>query len=1107
MKITYLILAFVLFLMSSCTQSGGVAPSLTGIVSAPTAPTGLVAAPGNSVVNLSWAASVSTLTPTYTVMRSLTSGSGYANVAGCVDVAVLTCTDSSVTNGTLYYYVVTASNMIGVSGNSNEVSATPNITTNPPGAISYSNSAPNYANGIAITNNVPTLSGGGPVTSWAISPSLSAATGLNFNTSTGVISGTPTTISNPGVTYTVTATNADGSSNVNITITVSAGVAAPTISYSGTYTYQAGQTVSPPITPTLGGGTPTSCTSSPALPTGFVLNSTTCVISGTPTVTAAQQLFTITATNSGGSASGTVNIGVLSSGANNITITGVASFTTAACALFNVTSRDAFGNAAPVTANTTFNLTGAGSNGAFYSDVGCTSTATTATIPNGGSTIVFYYRKTTTGSASLTATLTTPVSPALGSANRNVTVALSTPAKFGVVIPSTGTTVSCNAVTINVLDSSDNAVNLTSSKTVSLSGTGSATFYSDAACATTASSIVIASGANTGTAYMRKTSAGSSTVTAASTGMASGTASITISIAPAQRVVFSTSAAAPYAASTCQAYVLQSRDSLGNNASAVTADTTVILSGVVDGNFYPTSSCTPGSEITTTTILSGQSTRSLWYSKPTSSASTGGNVTLTAAVSGWTPNGSTAAFGVSTGNAINLAAPGMAAAGIAVSTATAVPTIGNKCLLTTIRSQDELNTIVPVASTVTASLTGGGPGAYFSNSNCTSSTTTVTISAGSSTGSFYYSSPTTTSAVAMTWNNGGLSGVGGSRNVTVTSGVPSRLTWTANPTSYNLNTCSSVYTFNVRDPNTVTAIGTNVSSITDFQLADGSDGTFYSNSTCTNAITTVSVANAAQTASFYYRKPTAGAVTLTVSLQSPVSPAITNLTQAVNVTTPALVANNILITAAPATGLVATQSCSLLTLQARNGTTNANVSGAQSFTLNGTNGAAFYLDNGCTAVASPASLTIANGTSSISGIYTKTANTGTVTIGATGGLTVNGATLTYSAPPPTLLALTGPILMNAGSTCGNYTIETQDGAGVPRNVAANTQITAASTGSVAVQFYSDASCSTPLPSNQVTVTSGTNTANFYSQGSTPGSATIQVSGSGLTSASQSLTVQ
>ncbi|MBY0453236.1 MAG: hypothetical protein K2P92_09380, partial [Bdellovibrionaceae bacterium] len=147
------------------------------------------------------------------------------------------------------------------------------------------------------------------------------------------------------------------------------------------------------------------------------------------------------------------------------------------------------------------------------------------------------------------------------------------------------------------------------------------------------------------------------------------------------------------------------------------------------------------------------------------------------------------------------------------------------------------------------------------------------------------------------------------------------------------------------------------------------------------------------------------------------------------------------------------------------------------------------------------------GTSSISGIYTKTANTGTVTIGATGGLTVNGATLTYSAPPPTLLALTGPILMNAGSTCGNYTIETQDGAGVPRNVATNTQITAASTGSVAVQFYSDASCSTPLPSNQVTVNSGTNTANFYSQGSTPGSATIQVSGSGLTSASQSLTVQ
>jgi hypothetical protein len=1103
---------FLTFLTISCSKKDGNAPGvISDLTNPPSAPTSLSATAGDSSVTLNWLASSSTtLSNTYTILRSLTSGSGYSNVAGCIDVSTLSCTDVTATNETLYYYIVRAKNSIGSSPDSNEISVTPTNANSVPGSISYSNSSPTYINNTAIAANTPTVTGGGPIVSWSISPSLSAATGLNFNTSTGVISGTPTIISDPGVSYTITATNVNGTSTVNMTIRVSVAGVAPTISFSGTYTYQAGQTLSVPITPTLGGGTPTSCSSSPSLPTGFALNSTTCAISGTPTATAAQQLYTITAGNSFGSANATVNIGVLASGANNIVISGVGNFTTSACALFNLTTRDVFGNPTTVSANTTFNLSGAGSNGAFYSDSVCSSSATSVDVANGSSSATFYYRKTTTGSTTLSATLSSPVSPALGSATRNVTVSASTPAKYGVVVAATGTTISCNAVTINVLDSSNNTVNATSALTVNLSGTGSAAFFSDAGCSAAATTLPISIGASTGTRYMRKITAGASTITTSSVGMASGSGSITISLAAAQRLIFSAPPAVPYAASSCQAYTLQSRDSLSNNASAVSADTVVTLSGVSDGSFYSNSTCTAGNEISSTTLTNGTSSKVVYYKKPTSTATVpGSNIVLTAAVIGWTPDATTT-ISVSSGNPYKLSTSN-AAVGIAVSSATAVTT-ANKCLLTTVRALDELNALVPtskVVSNITATLSGGGAGAQFwSNSSCTTPTSTVTINAGSNTANFYYSSTVTTSVVPISWTNGGLSGTGGSRNVTVTSGVPSRMTWTTTSSNFNINICRT-FTFNVRDPNTVTAIGTNLSAITDFQLSDGSDGQFFSTAGCSNPITSIQVASGAQVATFYYRKATATppAATISVALQSPVSPAITTLTRAITVTTPALVPNNILISASPSSSLVATQSCSLLTLQSRNGSTPANVTSNSTFTLSGTNGANFYYDSGCTAEASPSSLTILNGTNSISGLYVKTANSGSVTISGTGSLTVNSLVLSYSAPPPTLLALSGPILLNSGSTCGAYTVTTQDGAGIDRNVSANTLVSFASTGAAAVQFYSDAACTVALPSNQVTVSSGASSANFYIGGNSVGSAEIEGSSVGLTSATYSVEIQ
>jgi fibronectin type 3 domain-containing protein len=86
----------------------------------PAAPTGLQATGGNAQVSLTWAAS--TGATSYHVKRSTTSGSGYAQIAA---PTAANYTDTTVTNGTAYYYVVSALNAVGESANSAQATATP----------------------------------------------------------------------------------------------------------------------------------------------------------------------------------------------------------------------------------------------------------------------------------------------------------------------------------------------------------------------------------------------------------------------------------------------------------------------------------------------------------------------------------------------------------------------------------------------------------------------------------------------------------------------------------------------------------------------------------------------------------------------------------------------------------------------------------------------------------------------------------------------------------------------------------------------------------------------------------------------------------------------
>jgi autotransporter-associated beta strand protein len=215
-------------------------------------------------------------------------------------------------------YTVTATNSCG--------SATTELTfaVRPaaPADLNYSNNGPfAYCVDQTITPNTASTSGGGPATSYSISPALPA--GLTLDPATGQISGTPTTVT-AVADYVVTASNACGGTSRTLSISVSP--AAPgTLSYSDPdpMVYCALDPIELNKPTIIGGGPATSFSVLPALPAGLSLDTSTGEISGTPTtiVGVPQNIYTVTATNSCGSSTYALTITIAPAAPSNLNYT------------------------------------------------------------------------------------------------------------------------------------------------------------------------------------------------------------------------------------------------------------------------------------------------------------------------------------------------------------------------------------------------------------------------------------------------------------------------------------------------------------------------------------------------------------------------------------------------------------------------------------------------------------------------------------------------------------------------------------------------------------------------------------------------------------------
>ncbi|MFA5264995.1 MAG: putative Ig domain-containing protein, partial [Opitutaceae bacterium] len=202
---------------------------------------------------------------------------------------------SGVINATL-----TATNATGTS-----VAAPLTITVAAAGVAPIITNSPLTAAGTVGTPFSFTITASGLPTSYSAAP---RPAGLNINTGTGAITGTPTAVGSTSVL--LGATNTTGTGNATLTITVAAAGVAPIITNSP---LTAAGTVGTPFSLMItASGLPTSYSAAP-LPAGLTVNVGTGAITGTPTSVGTTSVL-LGATNATGTGNATLTITIAAAG-------------------------------------------------------------------------------------------------------------------------------------------------------------------------------------------------------------------------------------------------------------------------------------------------------------------------------------------------------------------------------------------------------------------------------------------------------------------------------------------------------------------------------------------------------------------------------------------------------------------------------------------------------------------------------------------------------------------------------------------------------------------------------------------------------------------------
>jgi riboflavin transporter FmnP len=237
----------------------------------------------------------------FSILPSLPNGLSFDETTG-----IISGTPTELSQAT--DYEVTATN----SGGSTSFILSIEIIDSAPTTLSYT--TPNvFIIDETITNLVPMVSGEN--LEFSILPSL--PNGLSFDETTGIISGTPTELSQ-ATDYEVTATNSGGSTSFILSIEI-IDSAPTTLSYTTPNVFIIDETITNLVPMVSGENLEFSIL--PSLPNGLSFDETTGIISGTPTELSQATDYEVTATNSGGSTSFILSIEIIDSAPTTLSYT------------------------------------------------------------------------------------------------------------------------------------------------------------------------------------------------------------------------------------------------------------------------------------------------------------------------------------------------------------------------------------------------------------------------------------------------------------------------------------------------------------------------------------------------------------------------------------------------------------------------------------------------------------------------------------------------------------------------------------------------------------------------------------------------------------------
>jgi hypothetical protein len=635
--------AFAFWTITVLTDPTSYAAADADALSSPIDPTATV--DGSGAITIGWDMPATQLTGAqHQVTR--TSGPGSPVTVCTVASAATSCQDTGLTAGTTYDYSVTA-----VLHSWSSPAITTSATTATP-TLSISLSASSAAAGSPLTvqsiqakvgATVDSTYTGSKTLTWSgLAPSPSGQAPTYPSSSVTFAGG----MASPGTTVTARAAGSN-----TLTATDSGATA---VTGSVTFTVLAAAAENLAFTPaTPGPGTPGSpipevavavrdafgnlvssqntgsitMTIKPGSPQASFTSGTTTVIpvngvaaftnlvvnaAGTYTLTAAPSAISgvTTAVDSG-------SFSVTSSTATKFAFTSVApsgpASSEATLGPITVQQQDSFGNAVIAgPGGTGINLASSSTGTKVFSLSSGGTAVTSVTIPEGASSVSFFYGDTKAGSATITA------SGGLTSASQTATIVAAVAAKFAFTSAAVSGTASSTAnlgpITVQQQDTFGNpttagpggtAVNLTSDS----SGTKVFSLTSGGA---TVSTVTMAPGTSSISFFYGDTKAGNPTISAAG-GLVGATQTATVTAAAANKFAFTSAPVSGAASSsaTLGPIAVQRQDIFGN---AVTAGTTVVVNLV--SNSTGTSRfalSSGGASVTSATIAAGSTSTSFFY--------------------------------------------------------------------------------------------------------------------------------------------------------------------------------------------------------------------------------------------------------------------------------------------------------------------------------------------------------------------------------------------------------------------------------------------------------------------------------------------------------------